>query len=105
MGGNWYEAIYKDKYSGSIDLAIYYALAANATNIDKIEENEPLIQAAYKKVRDSKLSYEIKSVMTAYAEYYEFVVNVSGSFNSFKAEKETLKMELASALKNLYFEM
>ena len=101
----WYDAIYNDKYGSDIDTAIYYALTVNSINLDKIEENEPLIQEAYKKVKDSDLSHEIKAVMLAYADYYEFVVNVSGSFNSFKADKETLKKELASALKSLYLEM
>ena len=101
----WYNAIYKNSYSGSIDLAIYYALAANQTNLATIEENEPIIQALYKEIRNSKFSAEIKAVMNAYSDYYELVVNVSGSFNSYSASKETLKKELASALKDLVLEI
>ena len=101
----WYDAIYKDKYYGSIDLAIAYAQDDNKENLAKIEENEPIIQALYKEVRDSDLSVEIKAVMSAYSDYYEFVVNVSGSFNSYSASKETLKKELASALKDLALEI
>lgn len=100
----WYDAIYKDKYS-SIDTAILYAQMDNSENLAIIEANEPEIQSLYKKVRDSEFSTEIKAVMSAYSDYYEFVVNVSGSFNSYSANKETLKKELASALKDLALEI
>lgn len=101
----WYDAIYEDAYGGNINYAIAYAMMDNSENLDKIEENEILIQSLYKKIKDSDLSSEIKAVMLAYSDYYEFVVNVSGSFNSYSASKETLKKELASALKRLYLEM
>ncbi|MBQ3221647.1 MAG: hypothetical protein IJB34_06780 [Clostridia bacterium] len=101
----WYDAIYKDEYYGSIDLAIAYAQDHNKENLAKIEENEPIIQSLYKEVRDTNLSVEIKAVMSAYSDYYEFVVNVSGSFNSYSASKESLKKELASALKDLALEI
>ena len=102
---NWYNAIYNDKYYGSIDLAIAYALEDNEENLNSIKANEPIIQSLYKEIRDSELEKEIKAVMSAYSDYYEFVVNVSGSFNSFSASKETLKKELASALKDLALEI
>lgn len=101
----WYDAIYKDKYNGSIDLAIAYALSANSVNLEMIKENEPKIQSLYKEVRNSELSVEIKAVMSAYSDYYEFVVNVSGSFNTYSSSMETLKKELAAALKNLALEI
>lgn len=101
----WYNAIYKDKYYGSIDYAIAKALEDNKTNLDTIETNEPIIQSLYKEVRDSDLSVEIKAVMSAYSDYYEFVVNVSGSFNSYSESKEKLKKELASCLKDLALEI
>ena len=101
----WYNAIYKDSYYGNIDLAIAYALSDNATNLNTIETNEPIIQSLYKEIRESKLSFEIKAVMSAYSDYYELVVNVSGSFNSYSSSKETLKKELASALKDLSLEL
>lgn len=101
----WYDAIYKDKYRGDINLAIAYAQAANSENLEMIEANEPKIQSLYKEVRNSELSVEIKAVMAAYSDYYEFVVNVSGSFNTYSSSKETLKKELATALKNLALEI
>ena len=102
---NWYDAIYEDEYDGDINTAIYYAQLYNSENLAIIEANESEIQALYKKVRDSDFSAEVKAVMSAYSDYYEFVVNVSGSFNSYSASKETLKKELASALKDLALEI
>ena len=101
----WYDAIYNDKYAGSIDLAIAYALSDNKSNVDFIKENEIKIQSLYKEIRDSELSAEIKDVMNAYSDYYEFVINVSGSFNSYSANKENYKKELANALKHLSMEL
>ena len=101
----WYDAIYKDKYLGNINYAIAAALDDNKTNLETIEANEPIIQSLYKEVRNSELEDEIKDVMSAYSDYYEFVVNVSGSFNSFSASKETLKKKLASSLKALQLEI
>jgi len=101
----WYDAIYKDKYGGDINTAILYAQLDNSKNLEIIEANESEIQSLYKEIRDTDLSVEIKAVMSAYSDYYEFVVNVSGSFNSYSASKETLKKELASALKDLALEI
>ncbi len=101
----WYDAIYEDKYNGDINKAILYAQLDNSENLAKIEANESEIQSLYKEVRDSDFSVEVKAVMSAYSDYYEFVVNVSGSFKTYSANKETLKKELASALKNLALEI
>ena len=101
----WYDAIYKDKYSGNINLAILAARVDNEVNLNLIETNDATINTLYKEVRDSSLSNEIKDVMSAYSDYYEFVVNVSGSFNSYSAGKEDMKKALASALKRLSLEI
>ena len=101
---NWYNAIYNDAFGGSINLAIYYAQTDNTANLETIKNNDALINNLYKSVRETSLSVEIKSVMSAYAEYYELVVNVSGSFQTYSKSKETLKKQLASALKSLALE-
>ena len=101
----WYDAIYKDKYLGNINYAISSAMSDNEVNLNLIESNDAVINSLYKEVRDSELSSEIKDVMSAYSDYYEFVVNVSGSFNSYSAKLEELKKELASSLKRLSLEM
>ncbi len=101
----WYDAIYNDKYRGDINVAIAYAEDENSENLAFIETNEQTIQSLYKEVRDSEFSSEVKNVMSAYSSYYEFVVNVSGSFNSYSSSMETLKKELANALKRLSLEL
>ena len=100
----WYDYIYEDEYS-SVDSAILSAMIRNSDNIDIIEANNEQIKELYKTAKDGKLESEIKDVMQAYNDYYAFVMEVSGSFNSFSASKETLKKELSSALKNLEFEL
>ncbi len=100
----WYDYIYEDEYL-SVDSAILSAMNMNSDNIDIIESNNERIKELYKKAKDGKLESEVKEVMQAYNDYYAFVMEVSGSFNSFSASKETLKKELSSALKNLEFEL
>lgn len=102
---NWHDAIYEDEFWGDINLAIAAAKRDNAANILTIEENDEKISSLYKEIRESEFKDEIKDVMSAYSDYYEFVINVSGSYNSFSASKETLKKELASALKDLHMEI
>ena len=102
---NWHAAIYKDKFNENINIAIASALSDNKENIDEIERLDGEITALFKEVRDTEQGSQIKAVMSAYSDYYELVVNVSGSFNSYSADKESLKKELASALKELSFEI
>jgi len=102
---NWYDAIYNDEFGESIDLAIASAMVDYADDLDSIEKLDAEIADLYKTVRDTKLSAEVKEVMTAYSDYYELVVNVSGSFKSYSADKEVMKKTLSSALKTLSFEL
>lgn len=98
---NWYDAIYNDKFACNVDLAIAYALSDNKANFDFIKENEKKIQSLYKGIRDSEVSNEIKDVLYAYSDYYEFVINVNGSLESYSANKEKYKTELSNSLKHL----
>ena len=102
---NWHGAIYDDEYGGDIDMAILYALGDNSENIEVIKANNDKIKDLYKKAKGSDLELEVKDVMHAYNDYYALVIEVSGSFATFKESKETLKKELASAIKNLEMEM
>lgn len=102
---NWYDAIYNSKYNGSIDLAVAMAQYSNEDNINRVNEIDPLISNLFKELRDGSSGAQVKSVMSAYSDYYEFVVNVSGSFTSYSKNKEELKKALASALKTLSFEL
>lgn len=102
---NWYDCIYKDKFSENINLAIASAMADNSENVDKIEALDGEIADLFKAAKESECGDKVKAVMSAYSDYYELVINISGSFNSYSADKESLKKELASALKELSFEL
>lgn len=102
---NWYDAIYNDEFGESIDLAIAYAFSDNKEEVDKIKALDAEITEAFKSVKDGSQSDLVKDIMSAYSDYYEFVINVSGSFKSYSADKETLKKELASLLKDLSYEL
>lgn len=101
---NWYDAIYNDEFGESIDLAIAYAFNDNKEEVDRIKELDAEIADAFKDVKDGERSELVKDIMSAYSDYYEFVINVSGSFNSYSADKETLKKELAGLLRELSYE-
>ena len=100
----WYDYIYNKKYS-SVDAAILAAYTKNVSNYKTIEANNETIKELYKEAKDGDLSAELKAVMQAYNEYYSFVMEVSGSFNSYSAGKENNKKALSNALKNLQFEL
>lgn len=102
---NWYDAIYEDKFSDDINIAISTAIKDNSDNITKINELDAGIAEYFKAAKESKCGDKVKAVMSAYTDYYEFVINVSGSFNSYSESKEKLKKELSSALKELSFEL
>lgn len=102
---NWYDAIYNDKFSEDINIAIASARVDHEDDLERIEELDSEISDLFKKVKDGTQADLVKDVMSAYSDYYEFVVNVSGSFNSYSAEKETLKKELASLLRDLSYEL
>lgn len=102
---NWYDCIYEDKFYESIDLAIASALNDHEEDVEHIKELDTEIADAFKEAKDSDAAALVKDVMSAYSDYYEFVVNVSGSFETFKTSKETLKKELASLLRDLSYEL
>ena len=101
----WYDCIYKDKYLDDINYAIASALSDNKENIDEIKALDTEISELFKEVKDGEHSSLVKETMSAYSDYYEFVINVSGSFESYKTNKETLKKELASLLRDLSYEL
>lgn len=101
----WYDCIYEDKYLENITYAVACAKSDNEANLNTIEENTTKIKKLYKEIKEGKSSSEAKAVMQAYNDYYTLVVEVSGSFNSYSASKETCKKELASALDDFSFEL
>lgn len=103
---NWYDAIYKDKFNDDINVAIASAMIDHEDDLALIESLDTEISELFGAIKDDKESGNtIKEVMAAYSDYYEFVVNVSGSFKSYSENKETLKKELASSLKNLSYSL
>lgn len=103
---NWYDAIYEDKFSENINLAILSAQIDHSEDLDRIEALDAEISDLFRDLKDDKNTGKlVKEVMSAYSDYYEFVVNVSGSFKSYSADKETYKKELASLLKDLSYEL
>jgi len=101
----WYDCSDEDKYLDNISYAVACAKSDNEENINTIEENTTKIKDLYKEIKDGKLRSEAKAVMQAYNDYYTLIVEVSGSFNSYSASKETYKKELASAIDDFYFEL
>ncbi len=102
---NWYDAIYKDKFNEDINIAIAYAQSDHADDITKIKELDEKVSRYFSKVKSGEHSDLIKDVMSAYSDYYEFVINVSGSFKSYSESKESLKKELTSCLRELSYEI
>lgn len=92
---NWYDAVYKDEFDDDINLAIATAQLEHAVDIERIKALEGEITELFKELKDDEANGSlVKDIMSAYSDYYEFVVNVSGSFNSYSADKETLKKNL-----------
>ena len=102
---NWYDAIYNDKFYEDINIAIASAQSDMELELNNIEELDSEISELFKKVKDGEQAQMVKDIMSAYSDYYEFVVNVSGSFKSYSADKETLKKNLASLLRDLSYEL
>ena len=103
---NWHSAIYEDEFGEDINMAILAAQLDHADDLTKIEALDKEISELFKEVKNhEETGALVKDVMSAYSDYYEFVVNVSGSFNSYSADKESLKKELASLLKDLSYEL
>ena len=104
----WYDSIYKGKYLGSIDYALIRASDVNKSKNAKVmENNEKLANAVselnnsnYKKIHRDTFD-AIMDAYDSYKEYYEFTINVSGSFKTYSEDKENKKKEVRSYLSKL----
>ncbi len=101
----WYSSIYDGAYEYDINAAILAAQNNNSEIITQIELNDSAIQDLYREIRESKLSTEIRAVMSIYLDYYEFAINVSGSFQQYKEQIDPLQKNFDNALKALLLEM
>ncbi len=103
---NWHAAVYNDEFDSDITVAVASALAEHERDIERIKTLDGEITELFTSVKSDKDNGAlIKRIMAAYNDYYEFVVNVSGSFESYSANKEPLKKELASLLKELSYSL
>lgn len=104
----WHDAVYKGKYLGNIDYALSLAQIINEDrNKQVIENNKELSSAVselndtfYKKINNDTFQ-ALMDAYDSYKEYYEFTINVSGSFKSYSQDKENKKKEVRSYLSKL----
>lgn len=101
----WYDAVYKKKHSSNIDTAILLALLEEEENINMVKRISEGMKQLYVEIKNDKTNtkfeeqYEImKETYEKYQEYYEFVINVSGSFNTYSESKENLKKDMKRQL-------
>lgn len=105
----WRAYIYDDKYS-SIESAVLAAQIDNADTIDKLEFNYDRIVLLYKKLIDlprnpsselEELKDAVKDAYDAYVNFYDTVMNVSGSYKSFSESFSDTDDEMSRAIKKL----
>lgn len=109
----WWDAIWKDKYGGSIDLAVAYALSNNQSDIDTIESDYIKIQGYYNElshVPDGIHYSEMQEVKEAaeelfdmYEEFYDVVLSPSGSLTDYKSEFQRIDTEGADLIDEFSF--
>ena len=104
----WYDAIYNKKYFGNINTALLVSENNTKTKREEVEVNNSklsdivseLNNGNYKKKHADTFN-AIMDAYDAYKKYYEFTINVSGSFKSYSQDKERLKKEVRSYLSKL----
>lgn len=102
----WYDYIYTDEFGFTdVDNAVNFAQAMNSADLDQLKIYDEEIAKLYKKIAGSKYGSAAKDALEKYSKYYEFVVNVSGSFNNFSTNLNIIKNEFTSALKFLSYEV
>lgn len=99
----WYDCIYERAYHGDINYAIACALQVNRENVAIVKENTEKIRAAYATVRGGDLASEVRAVMAAYDDYYVLVMEESGSFSSYSADKVACRRALSRAVSDLLY--
>ncbi|MBR2721161.1 MAG: hypothetical protein IKB75_00080 [Clostridia bacterium] len=100
----WSDYVYDEKYP-TVSAALSAARKMNSDTIEAIEVNHKIIQGLYDKIKNSKLKAEIKDVLLAYDDYYVFVMDAGGSYNSFSEELPEIEKALSDALKSLKYEL
>ena len=98
----WYNYIY-----GEVDFDILYDLSIEDIKArrETVKNDYSTMATLYKKAKDNYVSEETKRVISAYNEYYEIVINVSGNFRNYSANISSCKQELDSAMRDLELSM
>lgn len=102
---NWRAAIYDDQFNNDINEAIAAAQEQHAEEIDALIELDGTIVELYKAARETEQAEPVKAVMVAYSEYYDFVINVSGSYNDYSEGRHEKQKAVSSALRELLYEL
>ena len=94
---------------GAFDYDINEAIAAvqeqHAEDVSTLIELDGKIVELYKSARETKQAETVKAVMTAYSDYYDFVINLNGSFNQYEANQPAKQKAVSSALRELLYEL
>jgi hypothetical protein len=108
----WYDAIWKDYYSGDIDIAIARALSAKSSAISTAAIYDSQMKSLYNQLRYipegleydytiKELNQAIKNLYNIYTDYYDFATDPSGSYNSFSASNGDKTDDYVAAYKAL----
>lgn len=110
----WYDAIWNDKYNDDINTAILYAMIDKSEEIETAKEQYSKMEELYnrlKKVPDGvedenidEICDAVKELYNDYTDFYSFVTDPSGNYNSFSSsnnEKTDALMSSYRALDNL----
>ena len=101
----WYDAIYEDDID--INWGIVIAQAGVSDEISKVKRIDEALSDLYKEIKsDENRSNDqdrfdaLKECYDSFQEYYEFVINVSGSFNTYSENKENIKKSYKKTVNN-----
>lgn len=102
----WYNAIYKSRTDISVAVATSEINTQEEREQVEIYTNElyDLVTELKNNNYNEKHQDTYNTIMDAYdkyKEYYEFTINVSGSFKTYSNDKETLKKEVRSCISKL----
>lgn len=108
----WYDAIWKDYYSGDIDIAIARALSAKSSAISTASTYDSQMKSLYNQLRYipegleddyviQELNQAVKNLYNVYTDYYDFATDPSGSYNSFSASNGDKTDDYVAAYKAL----
>lgn len=102
---NWRAAIYDNQFNNDINEAIAAAEDQHVEEISALIELDGTIVELYKAARETEQAELVKSVMMAYSDYYDFVINVSGSFNDYSEGRLEKQKAVSSTLRELLYEL